>query len=169
MTQRNRECKVQVQAPARVCTYSSTDSPCTCACTHPAPGHSPRPRGAADTPDRRRPATRRTACSAPKRNTRWFQPTPVVARRRRNPRHSRANRPRQMERMGIAGLQNRKAPTMERARRIRMDRTSVCIIYRSARALTCQARADLRCKFQLSSHRYGPFLLRIHQSIEPTG
>ena len=77
---------------------------------------------------RRQPATRRTACSAAKRNARRFQPAPIFARCRRNPRHSRANRPRQMERMGIACLQNRKAPTMERARRIRVDRTPVRVI-----------------------------------------
>jgi hypothetical protein len=32
MTERNRECKVQVQALARVCTYSGI----TCTCTNPA-------------------------------------------------------------------------------------------------------------------------------------
>jgi hypothetical protein len=36
--------------------------------------------------------------------------------------------------MGIASLQNRKAPAMERARRVRVDRTPVRVTYRSARA-----------------------------------
>ena len=35
MTVRNRECKVQVHALTRVCTYSGIISPCTC--TKPAP------------------------------------------------------------------------------------------------------------------------------------
>ncbi len=34
MTKRNRECKVQVHALVRVCTYSRTI--CACTCTHSA-------------------------------------------------------------------------------------------------------------------------------------
>ena len=87
----------------------------------------------------------RTARRAAKRNARRFQPTPIVARCRRNPRSSRANRPRQMERMGTTGLQNRKASTMERTRRIRVDRASGSITHRLARA--CHAMHGLTGMF----------------------
>ena len=126
---RNAASSIKNHTIARVCTYSGAGCPCTCTCAYPTPSYPQRPQGTVGTRGRRQPATRRTANSAAKRNARRFQPAPIVARRRRNSRHSRANRPRQMERMGIARIQDRKAPAMERARRIRVDRTPVRITY----------------------------------------
>ena len=142
MTQRNRECKVQVQAPrvsARIAAL--TVLALALALTQHSVTPSDHEGRSAPTADDSQPRDGRR-CSTAKRNARRFQSAPIFARCRRNPRHSRANRPRQMERMGIACIQNRKTPTMERARRIRLDRTAVSMTHRLALCLSRHARVN---------------------------
>jgi hypothetical protein len=76
-----------------------------------------------------------------------IEPDALIARRRRDPRRSRAHRARQMARMGTVRLPDRKAPEMARTRRVRMDRTPG----RITRKETAHARISGRGPLALGS------------------